>query len=112
MALDTVAEYITRARSHLQDAVAPYRYTDADLIAALNHGLMEIRRIRADLFLGRAVPTYTAASNTVDLDVQYRVALAFYIAGDVLLQDMEAADQTRAQGFIAKFIASLTTQAA
>ena len=50
-ALDTVAQYLEEARRLLQDEVAPFRYPDDDIVDALNIGLMEARRLRADLFL-------------------------------------------------------------
>ena len=50
-ALETVGQYLEEARRLLQDEIAPYRYPDDDLIDALNIGLLEARRLRADLFL-------------------------------------------------------------
>lgn len=109
MALNTVADYITEARRLLQDSVAPYRYPDAHFIAALNIGMSEARRLRPDLFLGRAnaVPDYTATNTPVAFDVQYRSALAYYVAGRVVLADGETADETRAAAFMNRFVAQI-----
>ena len=48
-ALDTVAKVTAYARVLLQDTLEPYRYPDADLLAALNTGLMDARRLQAQL---------------------------------------------------------------
>ena len=50
MALDTVQDYVSAARVLLQDTVAPYRYSDADMIAELNLAILEAKRVRPDLF--------------------------------------------------------------
>lgn len=111
MALDTVADYIAEGRRLLQDNRVPYRYSDSAFISAVNFGLLEMRRIRPELFLGRLanVPTYTSVNNAVDVDPQYRIALSYYVTGRVGIQDDEAADETRAGTFMQKFIAQLLT---
>src|SRR4029077_11993477 len=47
----TVTEYLAVARLGLQDGVSPYRYPDSTLLLALNIGLSEMGRVRADMFL-------------------------------------------------------------
>ena len=47
MALDTVADYIHDARVLLQDEVAPYRYSDTQLVTSLNYAFMEAQIGRA-----------------------------------------------------------------
>jgi hypothetical protein len=108
-ALDTVADYIAQARVLLQDTIETYRYSDAEIRAALNLGMTEARRIRPDMFIGRldAVPFYTA-SETVDFDVQYRMALLYYIIGHVQLRDDEDTTDARAAALLTKFVAQLT----
>jgi hypothetical protein len=110
-ALETGQDYATEARRLLQDRVVPYRYPDDHFLSALNIGLLEARRMRPDLFIGRAqnVPDYTALAQIVDFSPQYRSALAYYIAGRVLLADTEATDEARASAFLQKFIATLGT---
>jgi hypothetical protein len=112
MALDTVADYIHDARVLLQDEVTPYRYSDAQLVNALNYAFMETRRIRPDVvksFFNSPLPTYSASSGStsVSLDAQYRVAFLYYICGMVQLRDDEATQDTRASGFMNKFTSSL-----
>lgn len=112
MALDTVADYISSARTLLQDTVSPYRYPDADLVNALNMGLLEVRRLRPDLvksYFRAAIPTYSAGSTgtTVPFDPQYRVSLLYYICGQAQLRDDEATQDARATVFLNKFTAQM-----
>lgn len=114
MALDTVADYIARSRSLLQDSVVSYRYSDDDIVEALNDGIMEARRIRPDLFLSTfrtTLPVYSSGSTgvTVVIDQQYRMAFVYYICGQMQLRDQEDVTDTRAIAFLNKFSGQLTT---
>jgi hypothetical protein len=109
-ALDTTAKVVTEARTLLQDTVVPYRYSDADLLLALNFGLMTARRIRPDLFLSVSftLPNYTAAdSTTFAIDEQYRMTFVYFIVGHAQLRDDEDNQDGRAAGFLGKFTAQL-----
>jgi len=104
--LATVQDYVTAARVLLNDTDPDYRYSDDDLLLALNLGLLEARKLRADLFLGRtdAVPSFAAVNTTaVDFDPQYRVALLYYIVGYTQLIDEEDTQDARAASFINMF---------
>lgn len=108
MALDTVADYINDARVLLQDTVSPYRYSSDEIVTALNYAFMEARRLRPDIvrtYLNSSLPTYSSASpsTAVAVDVQYRVAVLYYICGMVQLRDDEATQDQRASGFLNKF---------
>lgn len=112
MALDTVQDYVNSARVLLQDTVAPYRYPDADLLEALNQGILEARKLRPDLFLGRFdnLPDFSAVDTTaVNLDAQYRVAFVYYMVGSAQLRDAEEGQDSRAASFLAQFSAKLLT---
>lgn len=109
-ALDTVAKVITEARTLLQDLVEPYRYSDADLLIALNLGLQTARRLRADLFLSVSftLPNYTANDTTTfAIDEQYRLLFVYFVVGHVQLRDDEDSEDGRAAAFLGKFTASL-----
>lgn len=113
-ALDTVANYITDARVLLQDTVSPYRYGDAELVENLNLGLLEMRRLRPDLLMSSfrsTFPSYSASSTStaVAVDVQYRVALLYYICGQAQLRDDEAVQDSRASVFLNKFVSQMLT---
>lgn len=117
MALDTVQDYIDRARVLLLDKVAPYRYTDEELVENLNTGILEARRLRPDLFKNyfrTTLPGYSASAPTtaVDIDPQYRVAFAYYICGMAQLRDDENVQDSRAVTFLNKFTAQLLSIAA
>jgi Family of unknown function (DUF6682) len=117
-ALDTVGQYLEEARRLLQDEITPYRYPDDDLVDALNMGLLEARRLRADLFLPLFEipwldPTKTAPgtdlTQPVTMDPMYRPALVYYIVGRAQLRDDESTTDQRAAGLMTKFTAQLLT---
>lgn len=114
MALDTVADYIHDARVLLQDEVTPYRYSDSQLVTALNYSFLEARRIRPDAmqaFFNTSLPTYTTETPTtaVAVDPMYRVAHLYYVCGSVQLRDDEATQDARASGFLQKFVAQMSS---
>ena len=113
MALDTVSDYVGRARVLLQDTVSPYRYSDADLVENLNMAMLEARRLRPDLFIGRSddLPDFGATSDStaVDIDAMYRMALLYYICGQAQLRDEEDTQDARATIFLNKFVAQMLT---
>lgn len=113
-ALETVGQYITESRRLLQDQFVPYRYPDADIVDALNFGLLEARRLRPDLFLANKFdvpwvnPDGTIVLDTkVPLDKMYRSSMTYYIAGRLQLRDDEATTDSRAAGFMNKFMQQL-----
>lgn len=114
-ALDTVAQYLEESRRLLQDEVAPYRYPDDDLVDALNIGLLEARRLRADLFLPLFDIPWVDPSGTIDtttlvpMDPMYRPSLVYYIVGRAQLRDDEATTDQRAAGLMQKFTSQLLT---
>ena len=112
-ALTTVAHYITAARRLLLDETEPYRYSDVDVVDALNYGHLEARRLRPDLFLPDTdtVTSYSSASTgtTVVMDMQYRMSLVFYICGHMQLIDTEDTSDARAAAFMARFVTQMTS---
>jgi hypothetical protein len=114
MALDTVQNYVDRARVLLQDQVVPYRYPDADLVEALSEGIMEVRRLRPDVlrgYLRTTLPSYSTSSMSasVDIDPQYRQAFVYYICGQAQLRDDENTQDSRSAAFLNKFVSQLLT---
>ena len=115
MALDTVQDYINGARTLLQDTYAgAYRYSDAELVQALNMGLLETRRLRPDLVAATfrtSIPTYVSTSmgTAVAFDPQFRVALLYYICGQAQLRDEENTQDARSAVFLNKFVSQLLT---
>jgi hypothetical protein len=112
MALETVQDYIDRARALLLDTVVPYRYSTSDLVEYLNQGILESRRLRPDLFLGAFNTSLPEFSNTdlaaaVPIDPMYRPTFVYYICGQAQLRDEENTQDTRAAAFLNKFVAQL-----
>jgi hypothetical protein len=115
-ALETVDQYITEARVLLQDTdAAVYRYSTKELVDALNFGILEIKRLRADLLLPRFELPWTDPATAdlsavkVPLDPMYRPSLVFYIVGRAQLRDDEATTDSRAAGLMGKFTSQLMT---
>ncbi len=113
-ALDTVADYIADARVLLQDTVEPYRYSSVELVENLNLGLLEMRRLRPDLMAATfraSIPKYSIATpNTaVVCDVQYRMALLYYVCGQAQLRDAEDVQDARSLAFLNRFTAQMLT---
>ena len=57
MALVLASDYITQARTLLQDLVQPYRYPDVTLLEALNNCWLEVTRVRPDIVLNARYST-------------------------------------------------------
>lgn len=112
MALETVADYITEARTLLLDETAPFRYSDVSIVSALNLAIGESSRIRPDLWLAyfeAALPGYFAAfpATVVDIPAAYRMAFIYFIIGHCQLRDDEDTSDARAGQLISKFSSSL-----
>ncbi len=108
MPLNTVGQYVAQARVLLQDEGAVKRYTDGQLKDAIGLGLLEARRLRPDMFIGRsnAVPDITSASNdgtTLDFDQQYRLGLVYWVTGYMMLREDESGETAKAAQYITTF---------
>jgi UDP-3-O-[3-hydroxymyristoyl] glucosamine N-acyltransferase len=121
MPLTTLAEYITAARTQLQDENATVkRYTDAEMAEAMGLSMLEMRRVRPELFnsiagavssvqsIDRATPTNT----TVVMDEQYRTALLYGMIAHVISRDEEEVSQGMADKYMTRFVSKLLAIAA
>ena len=113
-ALDTVGDYLEETRVLLMDTRVPYRYPDDEIVSALNIGLQEAYRLRADLFLRALdfdVPTFSAASPSVPvpIDIGYRQSLVYYMVGRIQLRDQEDSTDQRSGALLQKFVGQLLT---
>ena len=101
----TVQEIVTEARGHLQDTVAPYRYTDADLVNYTNSAMRVIYRIRPDFFFG----TYgtdiatLAIDDDYPLDFQTELPVVYFLVGSAMLRDDEFSVDARAVTMLKMF---------
>ena len=115
MALETVAKMVSSARVLLQDIIPGYRNSDADLLDALNTGLIEASRIRPDLFIfsEAGVPQYSAVDATViAIDQQFLPALLHYVIGHIEMQDAEGNKVERVNMLMGRFTGKLLAVAA
>jgi hypothetical protein len=114
-ALDTVADYVYAARVLLQDTYGPaYRYPSAEIVQALNLGLIRARQLRADLFLMNdgQVPFYLADNDEpVPFEVMYREGLLNFIVGQIQLRDDEDTVDSRAAAFKNALVTQLSVGA-
>jgi hypothetical protein len=110
--LQTVDDYVQEVRVLLQDKVQPFRYDDADVVAAFNNALLEGRRVRADLFVtrwGSRVPVFDSDdTGEVEIEPQFRLAFVYGTAWQVLTRDEDDVQDARATGFRALFEEILT----
>ena len=112
MALDTVQDYVSAARTLLQDTVATsYRYSDASMIDELNNAILETKRVRPDLFFAyrgkNPYPTFVNLTDPVPFEDVYKPALTYYLVGKCTLRDEEDTDDKRGIGMVQKFTAQL-----
>lgn len=114
-ALSTVSAYIDDARTLLQDKIAPYRYTDAELLVALNVTLLDARRLRPDLFLGDGTTTtlsdvgsFSVVDGTaVDIEQGFRLAFLFGLCAHALARDQEDIQDARSIQWMSIFRSTL-----
>lgn len=126
MQLNALSDFISAARTLLQDTVQPYRYDDESLTTALNMAFYEASRVRPDLMLdakyqtrlptrqslnGSSVPSFstTNEAEVVPLPTAYKMPFVYFMVGQAQLRDVTDTQDTRATAFLTKFIAGLTT---
>lgn len=110
--LETVEDYISDVRTLLQDAVSPYRYDDTSLLVAFNSILLEMRRVRPDLFVYKhhdQVPSFSSVAPTqVHIEAPFRLALVYGTTAHALARDQEDVQDARANMFLTTFYQMLT----
>lgn len=113
----TVGNLVAEARQLLNDEVpisgAP-RFPNADLTAALNEGILQIRSKRPDAFLAyglrNTVPVYSYPANSASVfpfDDMFYSPLLFYVVGRSELTEDTFADDNRAVTLMSKFVSQL-----
>ena len=121
-----VSDYVSATRTALQDVIGPpYRYTDDNIVNALNSAMFEVSRIRPDIFLDLkyqqplqqgdidegAPPLFisTRMSAMVPVPGKYRLPIQWYMEGILQFLDMADTQDGRAQAFVQKFQTQLTS---
>jgi hypothetical protein len=103
--LNSVSDYMTDARTLLQDTIPGYRYDEPSMLRALNIALLETRRQRADLFVfnlsvNGQVQAFSKVDDTyVDMEPPFRLGLLYRMCGHALARDQEDVQDIRATAF-------------
>ncbi|HEY1440390.1 MAG TPA: hypothetical protein VGF65_06045 [Mycobacterium sp.] len=114
--LGSVGDLLSQVRTLLQDtdnSSGQYRYSSDSIVTNLNQGMLEMYRLRPDIFLslGFVVPTFSSAALDVALGIepQYVPPLIYYVVGLTQVRDDEGTQDTRASAFLQRFTAQLMT---
>jgi hypothetical protein len=117
----TLDDLVGEIRLMLKDRREPYRYSQADVIEAVNSALREVKRLRPDAFLTCcvdgtdgggtiAMPDYTPADlgltptpTAFPIDENFYLAVVFHVVGKLQLGDDEFAVDNRAMTLLAAF---------
>lgn len=114
--LDTVGDYIAEARVLLQDTVATsYRNPDTEIKSAIGLGILEMRRLRPDLFVFGTTPNIksdTPNATAIGVEEPHRLSLLYFTVGQVGLKDEEEGAEARSGSFMRSFVAKLLSVAA
>jgi hypothetical protein len=115
----TPATLLGMVRTLLQDTdiTAEYRYSTPSLIENLNMGLLEMYRIRPDIFLANkfVVPVFPVSDTIPDgsfiIEDQFVPALVYYVVGMTQMRDDEGTQDARGSNFLGKFTSMLVAMA-
>lgn len=113
----TYSQVIQRARRILQDEdVDNYRYSDESLADSVNDALLEVRRVRPDLFLSDSfvvTDVILADMDTTNIPVEdfYFQSLVYLVSGYAMLRDDEYSLDSRAVNLLNKGVAQLLSVA-
>ena len=117
-ALYTLGDLLDQIRILLQDIDTlggEYRYSTGSIVLNINQGLLEMYRMRPDIFLELQfkVPTYNDAQldAAMAIEPQHVPALIYYAVGMTQLRDDEGTQDSRASAFLGKFTSMLTAVA-
>lgn len=115
--LSTVGDLLDQVRILLQDtdntASSGYRYSDDSILLALNQGMMDLYRMRPDIFLALkfVIPTYNTADlgALIGIEQQYISPMVFYVVGLIQARDDEQTQDQRAAQFLQTFKGAVLT---
>ena len=117
-AFNSLGELLDQIRILLQDtdtSGGEYRYSTGSLVTNINMGLMEMYRIRPDIFLEQnfKIPVYNDAQpdSLILIEPQHIPALIYYAVGMAQLRDDEGTQDNRASSFLGKFVSMLLAPA-
>src|SRR5262245_43513371 len=115
----SVQDIVDQIRITLQDtddsATSGFRYPTNDIVRNLNMGVLEMFRIRPDIFLevGLKPFAFTTSGLTAPFPIepQWVPPLVYYVVGFTQLRDDEPEQDQRASMFLAKFTSMLVAVA-
>lgn len=108
----TIGDMMVDVRVLLQDTRSPFRYREPDLYTSLNAALMQARRTRPDLFMGRFGSEdfsfdEVRKAEPFPLAPWYWEAFIEYIVGRSEMRDDEFSNEGRAVVFMNRFHAKM-----
>jgi hypothetical protein len=115
MAKRSIGNVISEARVILQDKIAPYRYTDTELVNIFNNALYEMKRLRPDAWLGSygaEIPLYDETQFATEIpfpSIMFQ-ATVFFIVGYAELRDDEFSADSRAIALLGAFGRQIASQ--
>jgi hypothetical protein len=114
--MSVVGDVLDQVRTLLQDvdnSSGQYRYSTDSIITALNQGMLDLFRIRPDLFLESKfkVPVFSvgALNALFGIEEQYVPPLVYYVVGLVQVRDDEQNQDQRAMAFLKTFTQAVLT---
>jgi hypothetical protein len=113
--LTVVGDIINQVRTLLQDtdntASSGYRYSTDSLVSCLNQCMIDLFRLRPDLFLEQSfiIPTFNsgALGQALGIEQQYIPPLVYYVVGLAQARDDEQNQDSRAMVFLKTFSQSV-----
>lgn len=109
----TLDNLVDEVRLMLKDRRVPYRWTQTDVLAAINSGFRETKRVRPDIYLNVAgdiaLPNFVEADlglatpTAFPIDEIFFMALVFYATGKLQLGDDEFTVDNRAMTLLSAF---------
>ena len=102
--------FLWQVRTLLQDtdlSSGAYRYPTDGLVTNLNQAMMDLYRIRPDLFLALSfqIPVFNTSemATAIGIEMQYIPSLIYYVVGLTQARDDEQNQDARAMGFLKVF---------
>lgn len=111
VAFTDMKSIVDQVRTILQDTVEDYRYSTASIVANLNQGMLEMYRLRPDIFLETAfrVPVFYVdhLEYPWPVEPQWIPPIVYYTVGLTQVRDDEGTQDTRAAAFLSRFVAMI-----
>jgi hypothetical protein len=114
----SLGDLLAQIRTLLMDtdvSSGEYRYSSDSIVSNINMGMIEMYRIRPDIFLENnfQIPSFNDAdlSQPLVIEQQFIPSLVYYAVGMTQLRDDEETQDARASSFLGKFSSMLVAVA-